>query len=143
MLFRSSFPDEMGVHCNAHANNLVVLVNPNATNLVAPVDFDFAFRECQFSPRTWSSLFPADFDGILQFEQTMGMKTSLAGSNFTSTGVSNEFNFPPTSFRGLLRVMLRDTVVSGFETGLCGVVADNDPQEINVWRSLIYLSLLV
>lgn len=113
-----TYPDEMGIHCNAHANNFIVQVNSD-TNVLAAVDFDMAFTGESFVPGCWvgkDEFFPKDFEGILKFEETMGMKTSLAGSDFTSTGVSNEtVSGEDVQHASILRSLLRDTIVSAFE----------------------------
>lgn len=48
----------------------------------------------------------------------MGMKTVLAGSEFTSTGVANEVTVPET--HALVEMALRDTLVSAYEAARCG-----------------------
>mmetsp|Transcript_14906 Transcript_14906/g.24032 ORF Transcript_14906/g.24032 Transcript_14906/m.24032 type:complete len:89 (+) Transcript_14906:178-444(+) len=50
----------------------------------------------------------------------MGMRTSLAGSNFTSTGVANEAAeaFANSKLLFLIRAAFRDTLVSGFDSAL-------------------------
>jgi len=113
-----TFPDEMGIHCNAHANNFIV-DNRSQDSFLAAVDFDFAFTEDAFVPGCWEgkdSVFPKDFEGILEFEQIMGLATSLAGSDFTSTGVANNGGFDPT-FQ-LFRILFRDTLVAGYQNGV-------------------------
>merc|ERR1712232_326240 len=86
-----TYPDAMGIHCNAHVNNLVVKPPGvgRATTFLAALDFDMAFTRESFLLEVAASHAGVgldSFEGVLEFEATMGMQTVLAGSDFTSTG---------------------------------------------------------
>jgi len=147
-----TYPDATGIHCNSHANNLVVLDPVSASaidsQLIAPVDFDMAFTETDFRPEivaaSHQNIFPRTWSALIQWEQQMGMRTSLAGSNFTSTGVTNQ-QLSETSSRGLrlLSACFRDTVVAGFDAALAGkdsLMTLVDPASAS---ALIKLSLIL
>jgi hypothetical protein len=89
-----TYPDKLGIHCNAHVNNMVVCppVVPASSpehqlpRFLAPLDFDMAFDRAGFLPEAISGavqkLFPCDWEGIMRWERDMGFRPSLAGSNF-------------------------------------------------------------
>mmetsp|Transcript_22366 Transcript_22366/g.26394 ORF Transcript_22366/g.26394 Transcript_22366/m.26394 type:complete len:535 (+) Transcript_22366:62-1666(+) len=118
-----TYPDSMGTHCNAHANNMVVLdfeASQKHGCFLAPVDFDMCFSRSGYLPdvaRNYQG-FDADWVDLVRLE-TEGFYATLAGSDFVSTGVGNVSD--STDPR---RIALRDTVCSGFRTAL-----ENDSDE--------------
>eukprot|EP00434_Breviolum_minutum_P001823 symbB.v1.2.001615.t1/scaffold80.1/size342472/2 len=123
-----TYSDSMGIHCNAHINNLVVKseVFQRSGTFLAALDFDMAFTRENFLPEALgdNSLL-RDFDGILAFEETMGMKMVLAGSDFASTGVQN---LKITESHRAWEMAMRDTMVTAYTTALAGQV-DPHPNE--------------
>eukprot|EP00298_Acanthocystis_sp_HF-20_P016892 c21618_g2_i1.p1 GENE.c21618_g2_i1~~c21618_g2_i1.p1 ORF type:complete len:755 (-),score=269.09 c21618_g2_i1:58-2058(-) len=119
-----TYPDQLGIHCNAHINNLVIktpqiLVDENKYDTyLSPLDFDMAFTKEQYISEiveeSKQKLFPRDWLGLLNWEKNMGFKTSLAGSTFANTGVSNQSQNIPKEFIPM-QIAFRDTIVAGFE----------------------------
>lgn len=97
-----------------------MLPAPSRT-LLAPLDFDMAFPRRRFLAsvveEAHQKLFPTEWEDLVRWEQNMGMRTSLAGSDFTSTGVSNSSTSPSKAL-GLVRCALRDTLVSSYDAAL-------------------------
>ncbi|GBG29102.1 Adenylyltransferase and sulfurtransferase MOCS3 [Hondaea fermentalgiana] len=141
-----TYPDETGVHCNAHANNMVVLdAFVEQDEILAPVDFDMAFMRDAFDPeildQAHQTIFPREWDDLVAMEQ-----------HFTSTGVSNTAAqaFADSPLLALIRAAFRDTIVSGFDAALasdqpahaaeCGFA---DTPSAEAARALIVLSLLL
>jgi hypothetical protein len=153
-----TYPDAAGVHSNAHANNFVLCgpFGPDgracagATSgrrgdmadvaaglacepLLAPADFDMAFCREGFLAATVAAqrnaaAFPDTWPGLVQFEQQLGLRTSLAGSDFTSTGVANAAvaAMPRSS---TLVCCMRDTLVAGFDRALHGADGHDADQQ--------------
>eukprot|EP00435_Cladocopium_sp_Y103_P071259 s76_g37.t1 len=79
---------------------------------------DMAFtRENFLQEALQTNSFFSDFDAILNFEATMGMKMVLAGSDFASTGVANA---KTAESHRVLEVALRDTMVTAYAAALEG-----------------------
>eukprot|EP00930_Biecheleria_cincta_P096701 TRINITY_DN88510_c0_g1_i1.p1 TRINITY_DN88510_c0_g1~~TRINITY_DN88510_c0_g1_i1.p1 ORF type:complete len:962 (+),score=135.46 TRINITY_DN88510_c0_g1_i1:366-3251(+) len=118
-----TYPDAMGIHCNAHVNNLVVKP-PRAgrsNTFLAALDFDMAFTREVFVPeacKSHSNMGLDSFDGVLAFEVAMGMQTVLSGSDFTSTGVSNSVQVPES--HKALEIAMRDTLVTACDAAYIG-----------------------
>lgn len=69
-----TYPDDTGVHCNSHANNMVILDAPLEQDvLLAPVDFDMSFEKSAFDPtildQAHQKLFPRDWENLITLEQ--------------------------------------------------------------------------
>eukprot|EP00299_Pterocystis_sp_00344_P007583 c2519_g1_i1.p1 GENE.c2519_g1_i1~~c2519_g1_i1.p1 ORF type:complete len:1392 (+),score=412.82 c2519_g1_i1:290-4177(+) len=116
-----TYPDKLGIHCNAHVNNLVVkplpIGDPNKpVTLLAPLDFDMAFDKQSFIPEAVENsaqkMFPRNWDGLMEWERLMCFRPSLAGSTFASTGVANVANQPHSP----LTIAFRDCLVAGFDS---------------------------
>jgi hypothetical protein len=147
-----TYQDELGFHCNAHVNNLVVL--REGPWLLAPLDFDMAFTRAMFDPGlaaqagVGAGLFPREFDELLAFEKVMGMRTTLAGSDFTSTGVTGDgghdhVNGAPQGPDGIKLLLLRDELVAGFDAALGPDVHEMTPEEWAKCRQLVVRALQV
>jgi hypothetical protein len=76
-----------------------------------------AFLPATVAAQHNAAAFPDTWHGLVQFEQQLGLRTSLAGSDFTSTGVANAAvaALPRSS---TLACCLRDTLVAGFDRAL-------------------------
>ncbi|CAE7839966.1 MOCS3-1 [Symbiodinium sp. CCMP2592] len=116
-----TYPDSLGIHCNAHSNNFVVKPPGcgRQETFLAALDFDMAFTRENFLPEACESgaLGLESFDGILAFEANMGLKTVLSGSDFSNTGVQNA-QAPPS--HKLLELAIRDTMVTACSEALAG-----------------------
>mmetsp|Transcript_14522 Transcript_14522/g.19071 ORF Transcript_14522/g.19071 Transcript_14522/m.19071 type:complete len:541 (-) Transcript_14522:1239-2861(-) len=128
-----TYPDATGIHCNSHANNMVVRAcRQQGDSFLCPLDFDMAYHISEFLPTIVQSqrqkVFPSKFEDIVSWEQSMGMRTSLAGSDFTSTGVtnidSNSYyknegeNEIKQKFLSIFSIAFRDTMVRAFDDTL-------------------------
>jgi hypothetical protein len=118
-----TYADAMGIHCNAHANNFVVKPPTvgRQTTFLAALDFDMAFTKAGFVPEAMVERASLGFDsweGLLNFEATMGMKTVLSGDTFASTGVANSAVVPES--HALVEMAFRDTLVCAYEAALEG-----------------------
>merc|ERR1712176_501632 len=118
-----TYPDAMGIHCNAHINNLVVKPETagRPTSFLAALDFDMAFTRDNFLPEataTHASLGLDTWEGVLEFEATMGMKTVLSGDDFASTGVANEVAVP--ELHTISEMAVRDTLVTAYDAARAG-----------------------
>jgi hypothetical protein len=101
-----TYPDEMGTHCNAHANNLVLLPEVDAradpksgrpTQWLSLLDLDMAFTRASYMvPGDDPVPAPAEskrgakgdvFDAALRLE-VAGLRGTLAGDTDLSTGVT-------------------------------------------------------
>ncbi|KNC51960.1 uncharacterized protein AMSG_08206 [Thecamonas trahens ATCC 50062] len=136
-----TYPDAMGMHCNAHSNNMVLLapaqhaVSPGAFFL-APLDFDMAYSSA-------SHAFDSD-DRMAEYLvlERNGMLMALAGDEQLSTGVTGsavvDSAFAP------LAVVLRDTAAAAFTAGYDGGndLAPYDPALTTSAYALIKLALL-
>lgn len=141
-----TYPDAMGIHCNAHVNNLVVKPpGVGRTNrFLAALDFDMAFTQESFlaeAAASHSGMGLDSWEGVLNFEATMGMKTVLAGSSFASTGVANASPVPPSHAK--VEMAVRDTLVAAYDSAREGGV-DSHPAHAmmeEAARELIKLAL--
>ncbi|CAE7577717.1 MOCS3-1 [Symbiodinium necroappetens] len=117
-----TYPDSLGIHCNAHSNNFAVKPPGcgHQETFLAALDFDMAFTRENFLPEACESgaLGLESFDGILAFEANMGLKTVLSGSDFSNTGVQNA-QAPPS--HKLLELAIRDTMVTACSEALAGI----------------------
>jgi len=119
-----TYPDAMGIHCNAHVNNLVVKPQGRGDSpqtFLAALDFDMAFTKEGYLPEAISSHAGMGLDsweGVLNFEATMGMQMVLGGSDFASTGVANEAAVPQS--HATVEMALRDTLVAAYQAARDG-----------------------
>ncbi|CAK0833948.1 unnamed protein product, partial [Prorocentrum cordatum] len=139
-----TYADAMGIHCNAHANNLVVKPpwSGRPCTFLAALDFDMAFTRDGFLPAAAAKEAAAagmglhTFEGVLSFEANMGMKMVLGGSDFASTGVANEAPVP--SSHAVVEMALRDTLVTAYDAALQGGV-DSHPHQTAMREAACYL----
>lgn len=152
-----TYPDKMGIHCNAHANNMAVKQPPVAlltrhAGGVGAANNNNVETSHQLhnddDPRNKGLLFlaPLDFDMAftretylpqvsgesLSFEQALileknGFANSLSGSTFISTGVKNTRAELSPAFSSISLAM-RDTLVKAFFTACSGAA---DPHPVN------------
>jgi hypothetical protein len=145
-----TYEDLLGFHCNAHPNNLAVVMPAEKEDWnapwLAPLDFDMAFTKQTFLKDLDPKVNEEMFREYLQMEKN-GMRCSLAGDNQLNSGATGTANLPKV-FENL-RWALRDTILLGFMS------AYNDfPDKHSIknfdhkdWlfgaRSLIELALIV
>ncbi|GAB5360400.1 hypothetical protein AAMO2058_000624600 [Amorphochlora amoebiformis] len=119
-----TYQDPLGYHCNAHANNLVLLAENAASHnetFLAPLDLDMSFTEENFifshyvmdgkkikkaakkDDKKWSLYLKQEATGFLK---------TLAGDMGGSTGVTNTSPLPKSLLP--LKVALRDVMVKAF-----------------------------
>jgi hypothetical protein len=137
----------MGTHCNAHANNMVVLpfdISAQHGCLLAPVDLDLAFDRTGYIQELAAPYqgFDSDWPDLMSLEK-QGFYATLAGSDFASTGVTNSSNSDDPR-----RIALRDTICAGFNVGVEGVSDDyaagtiGDASGSRAFASLVRLALI-
>jgi len=103
-----TYIDPMGTHCNAHVNNFIVLPQGHA-NLLAPLDFDLAFKKGSFTKdeTTWTEWMTIEINGL---------KLAIAGDPLLTTGVLEQVHLSEDYMT--LKWGLRDTMTLGFLSGL-------------------------
>jgi len=104
-----TYRDQMGNHCNAHNNNLVVLpMGSDNGHLLSPLDYDMAFQKSSFfeGDEKWSD--------TLESEKT-SFKLALSEYPELSTGVTATSSLSPEFQQ--LKWALRDTLLRGFNSG--------------------------
>ncbi|OMJ67500.1 hypothetical protein SteCoe_35324 [Stentor coeruleus] len=104
-------------HCNAHCNNFIIL-GPQSTNILAPVDFDMAFSKTEFiSPIEGEGFGTNDID---LFENWVNCERNCL--EYTLAGQENMANFVygnqsesvlATAFRDLLVLAFRESFDKG------------------------------
>jgi hypothetical protein len=104
-----SYTDELGIHCNAHPNNLVLKLSSSVSSfLLAPLDFDMSFTEMSYQPNQANH---QSFDEIITLELS-AFRLTLGGDSQSSSGVTawmEMFDYQWTSVRWLLRdIMLNE-----------------------------------
>ena len=149
-----TFTDDLGTHCNAHANNMVVkpvtlLGDGPSGTLLAALDFDMAFDRGSWvgggggdSAGGGFATFDS-FDDVVLFEQTNGMRQALAGSNFSSTGVANDAadGLPEGYPQDVLCAAVHDTLVAAFDAGLEGKPSPYRPEMAPAVHAVVLLAL--
>lgn len=92
--------DSKGFHCNAHANNFVLLRYPIGVQLVAPLDFDLSKHEDEMTIdfKTWES---------------KCLMMTLAGDSFISTGVRC-IKEDVSPLHEIITTVLRDRLLGAF-----------------------------
>ncbi len=106
-----TYDDLLGTHCNAHANNLVVLPLNDAAHLLAPLDFDMAFTHETYHA---NNAVPTPFEQCIELE-IAGLRQTLAGDAQLNTGATGSAALP--SGYANARWALRDTLTAGFLEG--------------------------
>ena len=136
-----TYVDSMGVHCNAHVNNLVVLTpgdheSAPAPFFLAPLDFDMAFT----SQSNFCESDEASAENLVL--EKNGMLGSLCGDEDLSTGVTGSALLPPHLLP--LRIVLRDTAAAAFHAAYEGHpdALPYDPALTTASYALIKLALL-
>ncbi|CAF0734991.1 unnamed protein product [Adineta ricciae] len=141
-----TYTDELGIHCNAHPNNLVMkLLSAADSFLLAPLDFDMSFTEKTYQPSRMNVI---SFDEIIQLELS-GFQLTLAGDSQINSGVTAWVDMPDyqwTSSRWLLRdIMLNEfnrtyheTCQKG-STAMCEIIPDEQNCAV---QALIRLALI-
>jgi len=132
-----TYTDELGFHCNAHPNNLVLIspsqqqTNNNAENdiqLLSPLDLDMAF-------------FANESDTVFDLE-IAAMRLALAGDKALNTGATGfaELGYPFEAYRW----GFRDTMVKAFDMALNGLQDPHPPKfPYLVMHDLLRLALIV
>lgn len=100
-------------HCNAHCNNFLVL-GPGNSNLLAPVDFDMAFRKEEFV-----SLIEGEFYG--KFDEQLfenWVNCERINLELTLAGQENMANFKYFNVStSVVQTLFKDLMVVGFREG--------------------------
>jgi len=105
-----TYTDELGTHCNAHPNNLVIkLPSLPLSFLLAPLDFDMSFTETSYLPNQMNN---QSFDEIIQLELS-GFQLTLGGDSQASSGVTAWIEMPDDQWTSV-RWLLRDTMLNEF-----------------------------
>lgn len=139
-----TYPDAMGVHCNAHVNNLVAVARAQHASLrrfFAPLDFDMAFSRAEFETMRRTDSPSAErwtWQNVLDQER-VGMRQTLTGDTFTSTGVAGAAEL--SAEQSAVRTVLRDTALCGFDAGYAGG-ADAHPYQARLAGSVYNLFAL-
>ena len=131
-----TYTDPLGTHCNAHANNYILLPKTHYLKhkyLLSAIDFDMAFskdtyigdkkvelmKNCniQFDESKLKNDHSFDEQIIMEIN---GNRISLAGDPNISTGVhyKNNTNNTNNASINFVNISLRDTLISGFNDGL-------------------------
>eukprot|EP01090_Pellita_catalonica_P007626 TRINITY_DN18214_c0_g1_i1.p1 TRINITY_DN18214_c0_g1~~TRINITY_DN18214_c0_g1_i1.p1 ORF type:complete len:508 (+),score=85.94 TRINITY_DN18214_c0_g1_i1:3-1526(+) len=105
--------DKLGIHCNAHSNNLV-LVNEsdgggNTRPFLGLLDLDMAFTRGSFNQAQ------NKFDEWMVMEDK-GMKMVLGGDPELNSGVKMDLGDVAPEY-SLLKSCLRDTMIRGYDDG--------------------------
>lgn len=141
-----TYTDELGTHCNAHPNNLVIKL-PSATSSfwLAPLDFDMSFIETSYQPNRLNT---QAFDELIQLELS-GFQLTLGGDSQASSGVTAWIEMMDdqwTSARWLLRdIMLNEFYQTYNETIRTGTTKLSDSfslKDYDTLQSLIRLALI-
>jgi hypothetical protein len=140
-----TYTDELGVHCNAHPNNLVIKL-PSSTSsfLLTPLDFDMSFTETNYRP---NKLNDQPFNEIIKLELS-GFQLTLGGDSQASSGVTAWIEMPDdqwTSVRWLLRDIMLNEFNRTYETIQNGSIKsfNSFSNEQNcALQSLIHLALI-
>lgn len=143
-----TYKDKMGTHCNAHANNMVVIAphspstnsNGSNTSFLAPLDFDMAFASEDLLP----DIAGQSMEEIFHVEKR-GMAIALAGDEQINTGVMNTSTTGLTPEQTMLKWGLRDTLVKAFFSAYGGEedLHPFDPSLRDIANDLIQLALVV
>ena len=141
-----TYIDELGTHCNAHPNNLVIKLSSSISSLwLAPLDFDMSFTETSYRPNPMNN---QSFDELIQLELS-GFQLTLGGDSQASSGVTAWIEMPDdqwTSARWLLRdIMLNEFNQTYNETIRHGSIKLFDSfsqKEYSALQALIRLALM-
>jgi hypothetical protein len=141
-----TYTDELGTHCNAHPNNLVIkLSSLSSPFLLAPLDFDMSFIESSYLPNQMNN---QSFNEIIQLELS-GFQLTLGGDSQANSGVTAWIEMPDdqwTSVRWLLRdIMLNEFNQTYHQTIQNGSIKTLDSfpmEELNALQSFIRLALI-
>ncbi|CAF0905185.1 unnamed protein product [Rotaria sp. Silwood1] len=141
-----TYTDELGVHCNAHPNNLVIkLFSSTSAFLLAPLDFDMSFTEMSYLPNENKN---QSFDEIIKLELS-AFQLTLSGDSQASSGVTAWIEMPDAQWTSV-RWLLRDIMLNEFnriynETIQSGSITSFDSfsnEQNYVLQSLIRLALI-
>ena len=112
-----TYQDALGSHCNAHANNFVVLPPAGAAHddddapLLAACDFDMAFPEDTYLGTQNAAEDAACFEQLIG-EEPLNLAMTLAGDTAISSGVTARAAVPRP--RRAWRWAWRDAVLAGY-----------------------------
>lgn len=102
--------DELGTHCNAHPNNLVIRwPSLRSSFFLAPLDFDMSFTETSYTPNQMNHL---SFDEIIRLELS-GFQLTVGGDPQASSGVTAWIDMPDDDWASV-RWLLRDIMLNEF-----------------------------
>ncbi|CAF0777046.1 unnamed protein product [Didymodactylos carnosus] len=114
-----TYSDALGIHCNAHTNNVVIkpetMMTDSAQFLVAPLDFDMSYTEASYWPQSLpqKEQQQQSFDEQLNLELS-GFRMSLAGDFQSNSGVTKTVDMSDNQWESV-RWLLRDTILSQFD----------------------------
>jgi len=141
-----TYTDELGVHCNAHPNNLVIKL-PSSTSsfLLSPLDFDMSFTETNYRP---NKLNDQPFNEIIKLELS-GFQLTLGGDSQASSGVTAWIEMPDDQWTSV-RWLLRDIMLNEFNRTYDETIQNGSIKSFNAFsneqncalQSLIRLALI-
>jgi hypothetical protein len=114
-----TYEDLLGVHCNSHPNNLLLLPPSHPaypTQLLAPLDFDMAFHHSTFCREGENSEKNEELWKEYTIMENNGMLVALAGDSSINTGVNAKAALSEEML--YLKWALRDTMLKGYISGL-------------------------
>ncbi|CAF3333966.1 unnamed protein product [Rotaria socialis] len=142
-----TYKDELGMHCNAHPNNLVIkLSTPASSFLLAPLDFDMSFTETGYLPNIYNNQL---FDEIIKLELS-AFQLTLGGDSQASSGVTVWVEMPDNEWTSA-RWLLRDIMLNEFNRVYLETIQNGSTiktsesfsnEQNNAVQSLIRLALM-
>ena len=119
-----TYTDELGTHCNAHPNNLVVkLFSSKSSFLLAPLDFDMSFTEMSYLKNKMNN---QSFDEIINLELS-AFQLTLAGDSQTNSGVT-AWNEIIDDRWSSVRWLLRDIMLNEFNRSYNQIIQNESIQ---------------
>jgi hypothetical protein len=105
-----TYTDDIGMHCNAHPNNLIIKL-PSSTSsfLLAPLDFDMSFTETSYLS---NQINKQSFDEIIKLELS-SFQLTIGGDPQGSTGVTAWIEMSDDQWASA-RWLLRDIMLNEF-----------------------------
>ncbi|CAF4196032.1 unnamed protein product [Adineta steineri] len=127
-----TYTDELGIHCNAHPNNLVIKLPSSASPFfLAPLDFDMSFIEKSYQPNQMNT---QSFDEIIKLELS-GFQLTLAGDSQMSSGVTTWIEMPDDQWTSA-RWLLRDIMLNEFNSSYNETIQNGSIQSFDSFSNI-------